>query len=169
MVRHIALGGMLAALAVVFTHTLAGIPNVELTSLTLYLGGALLGPAWGGLTGAVSAVALSLTNPMGLPHPVMLGAQVLAYAAWGLLGGMVGERLRTPLHGVAIGIAGTALFQVLVNGSIAIVTETPWQAVFVPALPFTAAHLGWNALAFGSLGPALTARIQPLKKRLGAA
>ena len=168
MIRHIALGGVLAALAVVFTHTLAGIPNVELTSLTLFLGGALLGPAWGGLTGAVSAVALSLTNPMGLPHPVMLGAQVLGYAAWGLLGGMVGERLRTPLLGVAVGIAGTGLFQVLLNGSIAIVTETPWQAVLIPALPFTGAHIAWNTMAFGVLGPALVARVLPLRQRLGS-
>lgn len=168
MIRHIALGGVLAAMAVVATHTLAAIPNVELTSLTLYLGGALLGPAWGGLTGAVSAVALSLTNPLGLPHPVMLGAQVVAYAAWGLIGGVVGERLRSPAQGVAIGVAGTGLFQLLVNGAIVVITGTSWQAVLIPALPFTGAHVGWNALAFAVLGPPMTQRLQPLRKRLDA-
>ena len=168
MIQHIALGGVLAALAVVSTHTLAGIPNVELTSLTLYLGGALMGPAWGGLTGAVSAVALSLTNPMGLPHPVMLGAQVLGYAAWGLLGGFTGDRLDHPVPAAAVGILGTSFFQLLLNGAIVVVTGTPWQAVLISALPFTGAHIAWNTTAFGVLGPALVTRVLPLRRRLGS-
>jgi hypothetical protein len=165
-IRHIALGGVLAALSVVFTHSLAAIPNVELTSLTLYLGGALLGPGWGGLVGAVSAVALSLTNPLGLPHPVMLGAQVLAYASWGFLGGITGDRLQTTIHGACVGAFGTGLFQLLVNGAIVVATGTTWQAVMIPALPFTGAHIGWNTVAFGVLGIPLTQRVLPLRKRL---
>lgn len=166
MTRHLAVGGVLAALAVVFTHALAGIPNVELTSLTLYLGGALLGPGWGGLTGAISAVVFSLTNPAGLPHPVLLGAQVVGYACWGLIGGVVGERLRTPLHGAAVGVAGTSLFQLLVNGAVVVMTGRGWREVLTAALPFTAAHIGWNALAFGLMGPQLTTRVMPLRGRL---
>lgn len=182
-IRRVALGGLLAAMAVVLNHAMAWVPNVELTSLTIFVGGWLLGPALGAAVGAAATVAFSLSNPMGPAGPALLGVQCLAYAGWGAFGGFLaggwlstgegflaytGPATRAGAMGLA-GLLGTLWFQAWMNGYFLALSGLPWKAVLVPALPFIGAHLLSNTLAFAVLLPALLPRLETFRRRLDEA
>lgn len=158
MTERVAIGGMLTAMAVVLAHALAGVPNVELASLTVFVAGSQLGPLGGAQVGALAAVAISMTSPMGLPHPALLAAQVAGYASWGLAGGLAPPALGPPAA-AALGFGLTAWFQLLVNAALVPALGLPLATVLAGALPFTAGHVAWNTLLFGVVVPPLRARL----------
>ena len=160
----VAAGGILAGLAVAMNHALAPIPNVELTSLTIFLSGVLLGSMGGALTGAAATVAFSVTNPMGAAAPPLLLAQVLGYGLWGAAGGRV-RAAPGALPAALLAAALTLVFQALVNAALLVVSGLPPEAILVPAVPFVALHVGSNAVIFGALLPQLVPRLQPLCRR----
>jgi hypothetical protein len=168
MTRRIALGGVLAALAIALHMALTLIPNVELTSLTLFVAGWLLGPRLGILTALVATVSFSLTSPYGLPAPPMLLAQCLGYASWSFVGAQFGSCERAPdrLQAGTAGMFLTSWFQLLVNGAIWWVTGTPLLAILLPAFPFTLTHIVSNTLAFGILLPPLGPHLVRLQERM---
>ncbi len=167
MVRQIAVGGMFAALAVAFTHALAHIPNVELTSLTLFMSGWILGFPLGPWVGGAAALALSLLNPFGFPNPVLLAAQVLGYGLWGALGALLTHRQAVSrLEALGIALGGTLVFQLLVNGALCFMLGASLASVFLPAVPFVAAHVTANMIFFGLLVPTLLPRMEHLKRQL---
>lgn len=166
MTSRIALGGLFAALAVVLNHLLAAVPNVELTSLTLFVAGWCLGASLGSAVGAAAAVALSLTNPLGPPGPLLLAAQVVGFAAWGVIGGVGGRfGVRSAPALGAIGFGGTLLFQVLVNLSLVPASGLPLHQVLAAGIAFTIWHLLYNALIFSVMGPDLLRRAGPMMAR----
>lgn len=166
--RKIALGGMLAALAVALNHLLAVIPNVELTSFTLFVAGWVLGPRLGVLTAVVATCTFSLTSGYGLPAPPMLLAQCLGYASWSLVGAQLGSREQRPGPGLAAatGIFLTSWFQLLVNGAIWWVSGMPLLAVVIPAFPYTLTHMLSNGVAFGLLLPPLGPHLLRIRNQL---
>lgn len=157
MTRKIALGGMLAALAVALHHLLAVVPNVELTSFTLFLAGWLLGPRLGILTAVVATLAFSLTSSYGMPAPPLLLAQCLGYASWSLVGAQLASLGRPPGRGgiVAAGLFLTSWYQLLVNGAIWWVSDMPLLVVVGGAMPYTLIHMVSNAVVFAVLFPPL--------------
>lgn len=157
--RQVALGGILAALAVALNHALALVPNVELTSLTIFLAGWILGPPMGAAVGAASALAFSLTNPLGRPSVLMLGAQLVGYACWGGVGGLARGRAPGPVVMGAIGLLGTLGFQLLMQYPIAVAMGTSLKAAMVMGAPFVAAHMASNTVVFVVLGAPLATRL----------
>lgn len=80
--------GVFAALAYAGSFLLLAVPNATLSLLIVFFAGYLLGRSAGVFTGVVSSLLISLFNPYGLPLLPLLVAQVVAYAAIGLLGGV---------------------------------------------------------------------------------
>jgi len=85
--RQIAYFGILVAAMLVLGWALAGVPNVELLTLTGFLGGWLLGASRGAIAAGTGAFFFSMLNPFGPPLPAVLIAQVCGLALVGLAGG----------------------------------------------------------------------------------
>ncbi|MBD3196211.1 MAG: hypothetical protein GF317_14230 [Candidatus Lokiarchaeota archaeon] len=88
---RIALLSMFTALSVVIAYALASIPNIELFTLSIFLGGFVLGKKEGLLIGTFSALIFVFLNPWGVsPLPLMI-YQVLHYALTGGAGALTAE------------------------------------------------------------------------------
>jgi len=168
MTERIATGGMLAALAVALNHALALVPNVELTSLTVFLGGWVLGPRLGLAVGMTAAVGLSVFNPLGPPGPLLLSGQVLGFGIWGLLGGLL-DRPAFRGHGprlAAAGMVGTLVFQALLNGIFLLFSGIPAWLYFLGVAPYVLLHIASNGALFLVLAPVLQRALAPIRLRL---
>ena len=73
--RRATLAGLLVALIVAAGYSLAGVPNVELVTLLVFVSGFLLGPRLGLAVGATSWGLYSLLNPMGAAVPPVLAVR----------------------------------------------------------------------------------------------
>jgi uncharacterized membrane protein len=166
--RRATLAGLLVALIVAAGYSLAGVPNVELVTLLVFLSGFLLGPRLGPLVGAASWGLYSALNPMGAAVPPVLAAQMTAGALIGLTGSLAGplilERARRSVGMLLCGLAGlvvTFVFQVLVNAAafFTFVDDRGVRAFWTfmaGGIAFTATHLIWNtALFFATLRPVM--------------
>jgi hypothetical protein len=145
------------ALAVSLGFLLAPVPNVELVTLAVFLGGAVSRPAGGAAIGALAAALHSGLNPLGLPLPLVLVAQIVGLTLVGLVGGSAGRRLPAR-HGavsaprlVAVGAGLTAIYQLLVNLALGVHLDAVGPTLLL-GLPFAGLHLASNMLVFGLLG-----------------
>lgn len=158
--RRATLAGLLVALNLAAGFALAGIPNVELLTLLVFLSGFLLGTGSGALIGAASWGLFSAFNPMGAAVPPVLAAQVVGGGLIGAAGGFLGPLfLRFPHRAAAVaacaltGAVLTLMFQVLVN-AVAFWVFTDDRAagamwVFIAGgIAFTLTHLIWNTAVF---------------------
>lgn len=156
---RIALTAAFIALAVTLGFLLAPVPNVELVTLTVFLGGAATGVVGGGIIGALTALLHSGLNPLGLPFPLVLLGQVLGMAVAGVAGAWIGRRVQalavwkqTVLLGL-IGFGLTLCYQLLVNIGFGI-HYGPIIPAVVSGIAFTGLHLVANTIAFAALGGA---------------
>ncbi|TXT67278.1 MAG: conserved membrane protein of unknown function [Promethearchaeota archaeon] len=85
---RIALLSMFSALAVVLGYTLAGIPNVELFTLMIFLGGFIMGYKEGVLIGLLSSSIFIFFNPYGVSPLPLLTYQIIHYGLVGLAGAL---------------------------------------------------------------------------------
>lgn len=158
--RRALLASLLVALAAAVGYALAGVPNVELVTVIVFVSGFLLGPKLGAAVGAASWAIHSLFNPMGVALPPVLAAQVAGGAVIGAVGGVLGPRLlvvpaawAAALAAGAAGLLLTLVYQVLVNVAAFYsfvddrATDALWKFVLA-GLAFTAMHLVWNTAAF---------------------
>jgi hypothetical protein len=154
---RIALTAAFVALAVTLGYLLATIPNVELVTLTVFLGGAATGGATGLMIGAIAGGLHSVLNPLGMPMPYVLVAQIVGWALVGATGGLLGPRLGRLLPAwrvIALGACGlllTFVYQVLVNAAFGLHFGPVLPAVKA-GLAFTVLHLVANTVAFATLG-----------------
>lgn len=156
--RRIVLAALFTAAAVALGFLLAGVPNVELVTLAVFLGGVFCGPAWGTIVGILAIAVHSLLNPLGPPPPQLLAAQMAAYALVGAAGGFCGRRRISGARGaVACAAAGfvlTLVYDVLTTAATALVAvgaggvrEAAW-GFFAAGLVFTVVHVGVNTALF---------------------
>jgi hypothetical protein len=158
--RRATLAGLLVALNLAAGFALAGIPNVELLTLLVFLSGFILGPRTGAVVGAGSWGLFSAFNPMGAAVPPVLAAQVAGGGLIGIAGGVLGPLfLRLPHRGVSLVVCGitgavlTLVFQIVIN-IVAFWVFTDDRAlgamwVFVAGgIVFTLMHLIWNTAVF---------------------
>lgn len=157
--RKALLASLLISVTVAFGYALAGVPNVELMTLSVFVAGYLLGGRLGVVVGAVSIAAHSLFNPMGAALPPLLIAQIIGFAIVGFAG-TIGRLIvaRRPrwlgivLSGV-LGFAVTFVYDVLTNvGAFYSITGAGAPAslvTFVVAgMAFMVMHLVWNTVLF---------------------
>ncbi len=167
--ERVALSGLLAALAAAGGFALAGVPNVEVVSLLVFLSGHLYGAALGAVVGALGEGLYSGANPLGPPPPPIFAGQVLGMAIAGVAGGIVGA-LPAPRRGTvravifgAAGVTVTLVFHLLTDAAYALVARLTW-AYIVAGIPFYIIHLVTNAGLFAGAGPLV---VDAARARLG--
>jgi hypothetical protein len=158
--RKALLASLLVSTAVVLGQALAGVPNVELMTITVFVSGYLLGWRLGMVVGSVSIALHSLFNPLGAALPPLLGSQVAAFAMVGLAGASIGplilvskRRWIASLAGGVVGCFLTLLYDLLTNvGAFFSITGNEASSGFVKfvaaGMLFTAMHVAWNTALF---------------------
>ena len=156
------MGSLLTAASVALGIALAGVPNVELMTLTVFVSGFLLGIGSGAVVGAASIALHSLFNPLGAALPPLLAGQVIGFAVVGAAGGWIGPilvRLRQrPMAFLVAGMVGlmlTLLYDLLTNiGAFYTITGERGQGNLVQfviaGLLFTVMHVVWNTALFAT-------------------
>ena len=166
--RRALLASLLVALTTAFGYALAGVPNVELMTMSVFVAGYLLGAPTGAVVGGASIALHSIFNPFGPAPPPVFIAQIAGFAAIGLCGGIVGPLItaaRSRVVAIAlsglVGLLLTLTYDVLTNlGAFVLVTDERtlpnlWKFV-LGGVAFTAMHLVWNTgLFLATLRPVL--------------
>jgi hypothetical protein len=158
--RKTLLASLLVAVVVSLGYALAGVPNIELMTITVYVSGFLLGPGYGAVIGGVSALLYSVFNPLGAALPPLLAAQIGGFAVAGVFGALTGPAVarlrRRYLAMVFAGVLGfslTLFYDLATNiGAFFVMTgtrELSGLVKFVGAgLMFMGLHLLWNTVLF---------------------
>ena len=167
--REIILMAIFIALAIAGGLALAPLPNIELVTVTIFLGGLMLGAARGLVIGAIAEFLYSFFNPYGVAAPPLLMAQVismmLAGAAGGVLSFMINDRQPAMWLWGLIGFGLTFTFDLLTTVSIVLFTGTGapgFIATVVFGIYFYIAHQVSNMLIFALLLPVLWRRLRQL-------
>lgn len=157
-----AYGGIIIALAVSLGYALAIVPNIELVTLTLTMGGFLLGAQWGAIVGGLGFGYYSALNPFGIaPLPVFV-AQVIGGCFAGLGGAMLAKifdkKRNNFIRILSIGIAGfciTLFYDILTNiGSfLPIASRETFVPFMIGGLSFSIVHIVSNTIIFALFFP----------------
>lgn len=155
----VALIAILAAMAIGGNYALGAIPNVELSSVMVFLSGFLFGTLIGAFVGLISMTIYQLWNPWGAFIPP-IGLAVIACTMFtGIIGGILGQSLRTLtytdkrwfLWPAVFGILTTFLFDIVTNFAYSLTFVVPFLIALIAGLPFMVIHIISNALLFGLL------------------
>ena len=188
MVREALVPAAFVAAILLSNYAMAGLPNVKLFDLLVFVAGYTLGFRRGATVAVVSWLVYGQLNPWGATHAALLltvmGSEV-AYAAAGALAHRwlkpADVRLG-PSAGLVVlavaALASTVLYDVATNvytgyywGTIAGAGEyARWIGIAVVgpgALLFMALHVGSNLVLFPVFGPPLIKAAQQTKARLG--
>jgi hypothetical protein len=159
--RIIIMAALFTALSVSLGVLLAAVPNVELMTLTVFIGGACCGARLGAIVGVLSILFHSLLNPLGPAPPPLLAAQAVGFCVIGLAGGLAGPRLRQGRPGLVVGSAVLG-FMLTLFYDIITTLATAWIAlgnggffkgvwgVFVAGAGFVAWHIAANTAIFAA-------------------
>jgi energy-coupling factor transport system substrate-specific component len=154
---RLAYTALFAALSAALGFAGTLIPNVELITLAVFLGGVVTG-AWSGFAiGALAEVVFSLLNPLGPAFPLVFAVQIFGMGVAGAAGGLLAPRLaRMSGRGRALvlAVAGfliTLHFDVVTNLALGIHLG-PVLPTLIGGLAFSMIHLGANTLGFAVLG-----------------
>jgi uncharacterized membrane protein len=171
MAIRVALIAILAALAIGGNYALAALPNVELSSVMVFLSGFLFGSFVGALVGFIAMVIYQLWNPWGAFIPP-IGLAVIGCTVFiGIVGGILGKALqrldysdsRWFLLPALFGILLTLFYDLVTNLAYSISFVVPFIATLLLGLPFTIIHVISNAILFGLLAQPVTRAIQQLQ------
>jgi len=167
--REIILMAVFIALAIAGGLFLAQFPNIELVTVTIFLGGMILGIGRGVIIGAIAEFLYSFFNPYGVAAPPLLIAQVMSMALAGAAGGVMrnlfGHR-QPPMW--LLGLAGFALtfvFDLLTTLSFTVFIGSGLAGLFAAVIfgiYFYIAHQVSNTLIFALLLPILLRRLRQL-------
>jgi hypothetical protein len=164
--RTVILAALFVALSVALGFLLAGIPNVELKTLAVFMAGAFCGTRLGGAVGALSILVHSLFNPLGPAPAPLLAAQVAGFVVIGAAGGIVGPRIdpsrgRSVVACAAAGFALTLAYDVVTTLATAYVAfgasgfAGGLRGVAIAGIGFSAVHVGVNTAVFAVAVPPL--------------
>ena len=154
---RLALTALFIALAVAVGYGGSVLPNVELVSITVFLGGVATGAPSGILIGVAAELLFSGVNPLGPALPLVLAAQLLGMGLFGLAGGVLGRRmlrLSTISRATALAFTGlilTLCFDVITNLALGVHLGPVW-ATLAGGLAFAVVHIVSNMLVFAVLG-----------------
>ena len=157
--RPIILAALFTALSVALGFLLAAIPNVELMTLSVFMGGVFCGVRLGGVIGALSILFYSVLNPLGPAPPPLLVAQIAGFFVIGASGGIAGprirpERRRTIIATAFFGLALTLLYDALTTFATAFIAlgagVEGMSGIFLAGAGFIAWHVGINTAVFAA-------------------
>ncbi|MFX0019671.1 MAG: hypothetical protein ACFFAK_05170 [Promethearchaeota archaeon] len=178
---RIALISTFSGLAVALGYALITIPNIELFTLMIFLGGFILGKKDGLIIGLLSSFIFVFFNPWGTSQLPLFTYQITHYSLTGFLGGVMQNFLKKKdsfkpkedlytlrlmiLFGF-IGLLITLMFDIistligsLINYGFNI---EPLILSYISGIPFTLAHLIGNTLGFIFILPGLISLIYKL-------
>lgn len=177
---RIVLISIFSALAVVLGYALAAIPNVELFTFMIFLGGFILGKRDGVIIGFLSSTIFVFFNPYGTSPAPLFIYQVIHYCLTGLIGGIIKKWLskkeyfkpKEDLYNFRImlflGLAGaliTFIYDIISTlvGSLLVSFSLEFFIVsYIYGIPFTTVHLIGNILGFIFILPGLITIISKL-------
>jgi len=156
-----------SALAVVLGYALVSIPNVELFTLMIFLGGFILGKRDGLIIGLLSSFIFVFFNPWGTSQLPLFTYQITHYSLTGFLGGVMQTylkkndsfkpkedlyTLRLMIFFGFIGLSITLMFDIistLIGSLINFGFDVELLILsYISGIPFTLAHLIGNTLGF---------------------
>lgn len=158
--RRVLLACLLISLTVMFGYVLAGVPNVELMTITVFLSGYLLGIRFGLIIGASSSCVHALFNPLGASLPPLLLAQCLGFSLIGMSGALFGpfihglhNRGTAVLSAGLVGLVLTLFYDVLTNIAAFYVAmglgpQTGLMGFVFGGILFMGMHIIWNTALF---------------------
>jgi hypothetical protein len=160
---------LLVAVCAALGYALAGAP-MELISAAVCTSGVLLGVRRGAVVGALAEAIFAGFNPVGVSPPPLFVTQVLSFAGFGALGGVVRPlvvRGPTPLRVAAaalVGFVATIAYDAATGVAVwaTLRDQASLMALVIGSLtfPFPLAHALGNAIAFAVVVPAV-ARVVP--------
>jgi len=168
---------MFSALAVVLGYALAYIPNVELFTLTIFLGGFILGKRDGLVIGLLSSLIFVFFNPYGTSPLILFIYQIAHYSLTGLTGGVIKDFFRKKKYFKPKG--DLYLFRIMIIlGSIGAIITFVYDLIstligaflvstsfeffiisYIYGFPFTIVHLIGNTIEFIFILPGLVSLI----------
>lgn len=167
--REIILMAIFIALAIAGGLALAPFPNIELVTVTIFLGGLMLGGARGLVIGAIAEFLYSFFNPYGAAAPPLLIAQVISMALAGAAGGVLRFLINDRLPAIwllgLIGFGLTFTFDLLTTVSFTLFAGAGMAgfiAAVVFGIYFYMAHQISNTLIFALLLPVLWRRLRQI-------
>jgi hypothetical protein len=157
---------MLSATSIALSYALYWLPNIELTSLMIFLSGFALGSRNGIVVGLITELVFSNFNPLGPAPPAILLAQVCCMMLIGAVGGVAARfsdqgstRFRSSLKMGAIGLYLTLLYDLVTDLGFALSFPVgndlvlTYVTYLVLGSPFMIVHVFSNTLLFGTIGP----------------
>jgi LytS/YehU family sensor histidine kinase len=168
---RIALVAIFAALAIGGNYALSAVPNIELSSIMVFLSGFLFGPAIGGLVALIAMIIYQIWNPWGAFLPP-IGLAVIGCTVFiGVIGGILGKTLQQFdysdnqwfLIPTLFGILLTLLFDLITNFAYTLTFGMPFIVALITGLPFTAVHVISNAILFGLVTQPVTRTVHQLQ------
>jgi uncharacterized membrane protein len=169
----IALTAVFAAVAVGGNYALAGVPNVEVSSVMVFLSGFLFGLTTGALTGLVSMTIFEIWNPWG-PFIPPIGVAVIGCTILiGVVGGITGKNVQYTetydskwfLGPGIIGVFLTVFYDLVTSFASSVTWGAPFSVILVFGLPFTLIHVISNGILFGALTPPIAKVVGHLHQR----
>lgn len=171
---RIVLISIFSALAIVLGYALISLPNVELFTLMIFLGGFILGRRDGVIIGLISSFIYVFFNPWGTSPAPLFIYQIIHYCLTGLIGGVISNNLRKkesfkPKEDLYIfrimlylGLTGaliTFIFDIVTTligvYAFQIFSLENLIAAYIIGIPYTMVHLIGNTLGFIFLLPGL--------------
>lgn len=159
--------GLYTAVCVVIGLILTPIPNIELITLFVFLGGYIYGIKNGVIIGAVGGFLFSAVNPWGsgLAFPPLIVAQVIGFGFAGISGAVVYKitftmsngKLKTVLFGLCGGVL-TVLYHLLISiftSELAGFSITQAGIYLAGGVLFGLWHIISNVIFFSFLSPLL--------------
>jgi uncharacterized membrane protein len=160
----VSMTAIMSATALSLSYARFWAPNIEFTSLIIFLSGVTLGSRIGVLVGLVTESIFSTFNPLGpAPIPVFL-AQIVCMMLIGATGGLfarftgMGEtRLNSSLRMAAIGLYLTIVFDLVTNLGWAFSFGLDYPTtLLINGSVFMILHVVSNTIIFGTVGPVLS-------------
>lgn len=162
---------ILAATALGGNYALSGVPNVELSSVVVFLSGFLFGITIGSLVGFTTMTIYQFLNPWGVFIPPIGGAVIACTVFIGIVGGIAGRNFQlSKMVGVGwvtglafLGVTTTLFFDLVTNYAYSITFHVPYLVALAFGLPFLLLHVTSNGLLFGLLTPPIAQIIQQIQ------
>jgi LytS/YehU family sensor histidine kinase len=168
---RVAFIAVFAALAIGGNYALSAIPNVELSSVMVFLSGFLFGPIIGAFVGFIAMLIYQLWNPWGAFIPPIGLAVIVCTIFIGIIGGFLGKALkrldyadqRWFLLPALFGILLTFFFDLVTTFAYSLAFGTPFIVTIITGLPFMIIHVASNAILFGLLTQPVTRAVHQLQ------
>jgi len=168
---RVAFIAVFAALAIGGNYALSAIPNVELSSVMVFLSGFLFGPIIGAFVGLIAMLIYQLWNPWGAFLPP-IGLAVIGCTIFiGIIGGILGKAVqqldysdnRWFLVPALFGILLTLFFDLVTTFAYSFTFGIPFIVTIITGLPFMIIHIASNAVLFGLLTQPVTLAVHHLQ------